>query len=87
MTFEFELKGLQVTVDGEYKKGFKDYFDRSFGNWLPGEPDSVEDLSVYVEGNGHKIDITEALSQDELNDLEDRFIEACNEETDSEREE
>jgi len=42
---EFDLE-TQVSASGSYSAGTSDYFDRSFGNWLPGDPEEIEVESV-----------------------------------------
>jgi hypothetical protein len=37
-------------VSGSYRRGTAAYFDRSFGNWLPGDPDELEDITVSLDG-------------------------------------
>lgn len=39
---------VQTEVQYSFTKGFKDYFDKSFGNWLPGEPDEVTEIKVLL---------------------------------------
>jgi hypothetical protein len=41
--FDFET---HVSASGSYSPGTSDYFDRSFGNWLPGDPEEIEVESV-----------------------------------------
>jgi hypothetical protein len=37
-------------VSGSYTRGSSDYFDKSWGNWLPGDPDELEDIEVTLDG-------------------------------------
>lgn len=45
-----EEANLLVGVEVEYvfNRGSYDYFDSSYGNWLPGDPPSIDDLTVKL---------------------------------------
>ena len=66
-----------VTIDdtdyeasASFSKGSKDYFDKGFGNWLPGDPDELEDIEVK-NAEGIEVDF-EAFSKEAQ-----RYIEEC----------
>jgi len=64
---------LDLELTGTYKPKTADYFDRGFGNWLPGEPEGVEDLQVFIKINGVNTDITELISDSDYEALQNDF--------------
>jgi len=42
---ETDLEAM-VSASGNYSPATRDYFDRSFGNWLPGDPEELELVSI-----------------------------------------
>ena len=60
---------LDVEVETRVTPGTRDYFDRSFGNWLPGDPADVEVDSVTICGVSVPFD---ALPKD----AQERIVEA-----------
>lgn len=42
---------IDLVFEVKIAKGHGPYFSNSFGNWLPGEEDEVEVLSVCVNGS------------------------------------
>ena len=76
-------EGEGYTVLAQYTAGSADYFDRSWGNWLPGDPDEIEVLSVAEEESGAaRPDLLDAASTDAplLSLLADRAMEDAVEE-------
>lgn len=57
--FEFE-----VDFSAEIGGGSKAFFSPSFGNWLPGDPDEIQDVEISYNG----IDITKVVDVDSLAD-------------------
>ena len=76
---EILLDDFAVEVEGDYRKSEKDQFDKKLGAWSPGDPEMVENLKVFVLGNDKRIEITEALSTVEMEEIEERFCEFCRE--------
>ena len=64
-------------VKASYTAGSSDYFDRSWGNWLPGDPDEIEVLSVIEDSPARtpRPDLLDAASTDAV--LLDRLAEAA----------
>jgi hypothetical protein len=50
----------EVEVRARYHGATDDYFDRSFGNYLPGDPEEVEVLSVRAVDEGANVAEVEA---------------------------
>lgn len=65
--FECELE-----CDFSYRKGTSDYFDRGFGNWLPGDP---PDLSVESAMFGGK-DIYDHVGVSVQETIDEKLMEA-----------
>lgn len=59
----------EVEVRARYTPATSDYFDGSFGNWLPGDPEDVEVLSARAVDEGADV---AAVEKDE-----DRILEAA----------
>lgn len=38
--------GIDIEVEGTYTPGSKDYFDKDFGNWLPGDPFEIDEIII-----------------------------------------
>lgn len=66
---------LTVWLDGRYDPGSGSTFRG--GQWLPGDPPSVSDFKVMLctANAADCTDITQYLSEDELNALQDEFAE------------
>lgn len=66
---------LTVWLDGRYDPGSESTFRG--GQWFPGDPPSVNDLKVMLctANAADCIDITQYLSEDELDSLQDEFAE------------
>ena len=61
-------EGEGYTVLAQYTAGSADYFDRSWGNWLPGDPDEIEVLSVVEDSSERtpRPDLLDAASTDAM---------------------
>lgn len=79
-SYEDEETGEETSIDVECKvtPGSRDYFDRSFGNWLPGDPPEVEILSARSEDGK---DWTDEIESDAawLDRVETSAMESANE--------
>jgi len=65
---------LEVEVQGSYQAGLRAR-PRADGVWEPGEGPSIEGMRVMLVGAGKPIDITSALPDDKLRDLEEDGLE------------
>ena len=45
-----DYKEVEVEIDVDFSPGSRDYFCKSFGNWLPGDPISAEITEIRVDG-------------------------------------
>ena len=63
---------IEIDIEFSYYPGTEDYFDRSWGNWLPGDPPDFELLSAKL--NGKEVELTEA----EIQRLEEESCEIVN---------
>ena len=43
------IDDVDYTVTATFHAGTRDYFSKSFGNWLPGDPDELEDITVVAD--------------------------------------
>lgn len=83
MESEITLSGVEC--EGNYRKGTPDYFDQAHGNWLPGDPEEIEDFKVFLssskalpgtsERSERRIEITEFLSEEEYETLYNEMLE------------
>ena len=48
---------IEITFEYNYSGGSDDYFDKSFGNWLPGDPEDFEVTSAEDE-DGNQVELT-----------------------------
>ena len=70
---------LDLEVETAVTPGSHDYWDRGYGQWLPGDPPEVEILRVLVGG----VDVgADALSTDDV----ERVIEAALEQAEADAE-
>lgn len=60
ITRETETEAYAVEVEFHYESGSQDYFSRSFGNWLPGDPAEFYVLEARRTDTGEEIELTEA---------------------------
>ena len=70
-SFFYEID-VELEIDYDYTKGTPEYFDRQFGNWLPGDQEELTINSVEVNG----LDILPALSVRKIDSLEDSVKES-----------
>lgn len=66
---------LEVEVSADYVPGKNDYFDRSYGNYQPGDAPEVNKLKVTVSKSNRTIDITDVLSGKIKAELEEQISE------------
>lgn len=71
MNIDIELNcdGIDVSASGNVFFGTSDYFDHALGNWHPGDPGRVDDLTVTLHGE-EKIDITGLLTAKQCDKIE-----------------
>ncbi len=74
----YDSEDRAIEVVGIVYPGSRDYFDRSFGNWLPGDPAEVEILEARPLEDG--ADVEGALA--DPTKAEDALLEAFSEEPD-----
>jgi len=75
---------LDLLCVGDYIKGTESYFDKSFGNYLPGEPEDVLNFKIYLtkmdkENKEQLLDVTDWISDKEKDRLITNFMEHCRE--------
>jgi hypothetical protein len=75
---ELEIDGLTVECDGRYTPQSQDTIHG--GQWLPGDEAMVRDFRVYLTTLKKKIEITEFLPLDVLDQLEEQYLERITEE-------
>ena len=73
---EFELE-LGVMLQGDYTPKTKSYFDNNLGNWLPGESAGVDNFKVFIDSGNNRIEITNFISEKELEKLKEAFVIHC----------
>jgi hypothetical protein len=56
----YDSEDREVEVSARYHGATDDYFDRSFGNYLPGDPEEIEVLSVRAVDEGADVAEVEA---------------------------
>lgn len=66
---------IEVQVDANYVPGKNDYFDRAYGNYLPGDTPEVRNLKVTISKSNRTIDITDALPASIIAELEEQIEE------------
>lgn len=59
ITRETETEAYDVEVEFHYESGSHDYFSRSFGNWLPGDPSDFYVLEARREDTGEEVELTD----------------------------
>jgi hypothetical protein len=75
---ELEIESeLIVNVEGDYTPKTKSYFDHNLGNWLPGESAGIENFKVFIVNTNKKVEITDVISEKELDKLKNEFLEYC----------
>lgn len=56
----YDSEDRAVEVEATYSPPTRDYFDRSYGNWLPGDPEDIEIVSVTAIDEGADVAEVEA---------------------------
>ncbi len=62
---------IEITVEGEFDPGSAQYFDKSMGNWHPGDPVHFKVLSAK-DPDGNTVELTEQEQQEIAEELVDR---------------
>lgn len=57
---------VNITVEFDFKNGKESYYDKSFGNWLPGESSEITNLKVFLVRLGKSVEITSFLDRDKI---------------------
>lgn len=66
---------LDLDCEGEFIRGSRASFNPGMGQWYPGEPDHVDNFAVYlIKANG-RINITQFLTEHQIEQLKEKFIE------------
>lgn len=47
----------EITFEYNYSEGSSDYFDKSWGNWLPGDPEDFE-ITFAEDEDGNPVELT-----------------------------
>ena len=69
---------INLVCTGDYQRKTNDYFDKSFGNWLPGDPESVSDFKIFLENDdGSRLEVTKYITEIEHDRLLEQFYEEC----------
>ena len=69
------LRDADWIVSGIVSHGTPHYFCRSFGNWLPGDPDEVEDVELVADGHDGALSFDD-LTDDERAEVDTALLEA-----------
>ena len=56
----YDSEDRAVEVEATYSPPTQDYFSKSFGNWLPGDPEDIEIVSVTAIDQGADVAEVEA---------------------------
>lgn len=76
-TWIYEFGSLEVEVEGIYRPGSPDIgpsFECAGG--YPCDPEEIELHHVWVKGNGHDIDILQALTSKQVEEIEEELLES-----------
>ena len=73
---------LEIEVEGTFSKGSEDYFSKSHGNWLPGDPDEADIKHVWVTSKDGKnrVDLLPFLSESDAEQIRDEIAQLGREE-------
>jgi hypothetical protein len=71
---EIEIK-TTVECEGNYLPAKPDHYED--GQWYPGDPADVTNFKVFMSLNGKRIEITDYLPIDHLQELEGEFLQIC----------
>lgn len=81
ITYPWTINGAHVAdidarVEFTFEPGSPDYFDKAFGNYLPGDPPSIEIESIKLLGyaNGNRKIEVEVDGPDALTDEIHRYV-------------
>ena len=66
-------------VTASFTPGSRSYFDRGYGNWLPGDPATLEDIDLTPLNGAPPVDY-DALPKDEQEKIDEALMEAVDEE-------
>lgn len=66
---------IEAEVSADYLPGSGDYFDRTFGNYLPGDTPEIKNLKVTISKSNRTIDITDALPNRAISEIEEQIVE------------
>lgn len=80
MYFEVESGHLVLFVEFDYKPQESDIFDKGHGNYLPGNPASVEITHIWLGHSNGRIDILKNISGAEKASIEEECLERAQEE-------
>jgi hypothetical protein len=58
ITRETETEMFDIDVEFHYESGSRDYFSRSFGNWLPGDPAEFYVLEARRADTDEEVELT-----------------------------
>ena len=72
------LDDIDYEVSASFSRGSSDYFSASFGNWLPGDPDELEDITVK-NSEGIEVDF-DSLPLDTRTYIEEQLMLAVEDE-------
>lgn len=75
MFLEVETDFLVMNVEFDLYKGSEEYFSKSHGNWLPGDPPHIKLKHVWIGHSNGRIDILNNISSSEKSSIEDYCIE------------
>ena len=74
------IDDIDYEVEAVYHKGSKDYFDKGYGNWLPGDPDELEDITINDTHRGVLVEF-ESFEKVDRDYIEECLMVAAEEET------
>ncbi len=60
--FLCDSEDREVVIEATYSPPTQDYFSKSFGNFLPGDPEEIEVLSVKAMDEGADVAEVEAMT-------------------------
>lgn len=55
MEIKVSVVGVELTCDVDYIAGSPDYFDRAFGNWLPGDSEECIVNSIHSDDDLYEL--------------------------------
>ena len=79
VTAYITLRDLDWEVTASHSKGSRAYFSKSFGNWLPGDPETIEDITLRGDGHKHTLDYDD-LTADEKAEIDNLISDGAAEE-------